>query len=158
MWRPTAYTEDDFAEFREAMAASPMSSVVIHAIYLVNCASKDTEVKRNSRAALEHALSVGDGIGADGVVLHAGARKGEPYGPSVKRAGKAIAKALEGTECPILLENTAGTQGPLGRNMEELAELIEIAGGGRPVWERASTAVTCSPPATRSAARTRWRR
>ena len=32
--------------------------------------------------------------------------------------------------CPLLLENTAGTQGPLGRNFDELAELIELLGGG----------------------------
>ena len=130
MWRPTAYSEDDFAEFREAMEASRLESVVIHAIYLINCASKEPEVRRNSRAALEHALRVSDGIGADGVVLHAGARKGEPHGPSVKRAGKAIAKAMEGSDSSILLENTAGTNGPLGRNMDELAELIETAGAG----------------------------
>ncbi len=129
MWRPTAYSDEDFAAFREAMDASPLRSVVIHAIYLVNCASKDPEVKRNSRAALEHALRVGDGIGADGVVLHAGARKGEPHGPSIRRAGTMIAKALEGSGCRILLENTAGTHGPLGRNVDELAELMEIAGG-----------------------------
>ncbi len=130
MWRPTAYSEDDFGEFREVMEASRLESVVIHAIYLINCASKEPEVRKNSRAALEHALRVSDGIGADGVVLHAGARKGEPHGPSVRRAGKAIAKAMEGSHSSILLENTAGTNGPLGRNMDELAELIETAGGG----------------------------
>ncbi|MGI9020014.1 MAG: deoxyribonuclease IV [Solirubrobacterales bacterium] len=139
-WRPTAYTEDDFAEFRSAMASSSLRSVVIHAIYLVNCASKEGQVQRNSRAALEHALRVGDGIGADGVVLHAGARKGEPHRPSVKRAGKAIARALEASEtCPILLENTAGTQGPLGRDVAELAELIEAAGSS----ERLGTCLDC---------------
>jgi deoxyribonuclease-4 len=130
MWRPTAYTDEDFAGFREAIAASRLSSVVIHAIYLINCASKEPEVKRNSRRALEHSLRVGDGIGADGVVLHAGARKGEPHGPSVRRAGKAIAKAMEGSDCPVLLENTAGTNGPLGRDIDELADLIDVAGGG----------------------------
>jgi deoxyribonuclease IV len=129
-WRPTAYTDEDFAAFREAMDASALGSVAIHAIYLINCASKERDVQRNSRVALEHALRVGDGIGATGVVLHAGARKGEPHGPSVKRAGKAIRRALDSSEdCPILLENTAGTQGPLGRNFDELAELIDAAGG-----------------------------
>ena len=34
MWRPTAYSEDDFAEFREAMKASPIKAVMIHAVYL----------------------------------------------------------------------------------------------------------------------------
>lgn len=132
MWRPTSYSEDDFAEFREAFEASRIESVVIHAIYLINCASKERDVRRKSLASLTHALRVGDGIGADGVVLHAGARKGEPHGPSVKRAGKVIGEALADSDtCPLLLENTAGTQGPLGRSFEELAELIEAAGSSK---------------------------
>jgi deoxyribonuclease IV len=132
MWRPTAYSNGDFQAFREAMDGSRVEAVVIHAVYLINCASKEAEIRRKSLASLEQALTVGDGIGAEGVVLHAGARKGEPYGPSVKRAGKVVREALERSDrCPILLENTAGTQGPLGRNFDELAELLDAAGGGR---------------------------
>ena len=130
MWRPTAYSDEDFAAFREVREDSRIRSVAIHAIYLINCASKERDVRRKSLASLTHALRVGDGIGAEGVVLHAGARKGEPHAASVKRAGKLIAEALsESDRCPLLLENTAGTQGPLGRNFDELAELIEAAGG-----------------------------
>jgi deoxyribonuclease-4 len=140
MWRPTAYTDDDFAAFREAMADSPIQAVVIHAVYLVNAASKEREIRRKSLASLKQALRVGDGIGAAGVVLHAGARKGEPHGPSVRRSGKVIREALESSErCPLLLENTAGTQGPLGRNFDELAELIEAAGAGK----RLGTCLDC---------------
>jgi deoxyribonuclease IV len=131
MWRPTAYSNDDFAAFREAMDDSPIEAVVIHAVYLINAASKEREIRRKSLASLKQALRVGDGIGAAGVVLHAGARKGEPQAPSIKRAGKVIREALESSErCPVLLENTAGTQGPLGKNFDELAELIEAAGAG----------------------------
>src|SRR5215213_2434680 len=90
-WRPTTYDETDFAAFREALANSPIESVLVHAIYLINCASKERDVQKKSRMALDHAIRVCEGIGGDGVVLHAGARKGEPHGPSVKRAGKAIA-------------------------------------------------------------------
>jgi deoxyribonuclease-4 len=132
MWRPTAYTEDDLEAFREAIADSPLQAVVIHAVYLINCASKEREIRRKSLASLEHALRIGDGIGAAGVVLHAGARKGEPQRPSVRRAGKAIREALGASErSPLLLENTAGTQGPLGRNFDELADLFDAAGGGK---------------------------
>ncbi len=127
MWRPTRYTDEDFAEFRAAREASSIQSVAIHAVYLINCASKEREVRAKSIASLSQALRVGDGIGAVGVVLHAGARKGEPHGPSMKRAAKAIAAALsDSDQCPVLLENTAGTQGPLGRNFDELAELVEL--------------------------------
>jgi len=132
MWRPTNYTEDDFAEFREAMEDSPIEAVVIHAVYLINCASKEKELRKKSLASLTHALRIGDAIGAAGVVLHPGAQKGEPHAPSMKRAGKIIAAALKDSErCPLLLEQTAGHKGLLGRDFDETAELIELAGAGK---------------------------
>jgi deoxyribonuclease IV len=132
MWRPTRYGEDDFAAFRETMAASSVRAVIIHAVYLINCATKDRELRKKSLTSLTHALRIGDGIGAAGVVLHPGAQKGEPHGPSMKRAGKVIAAALKETDgCRLLLEQTAGHKGLLGRNFDETAELIELAGGGR---------------------------
>jgi deoxyribonuclease-4 len=131
MWRPTRYSPDDFAAFREAMEGSPVEAVAIHAVYLINCATKDKELRKKSLASLTHALRTGDGIGAAGVVLHPGAQKGEPHGPSMKRAAKVIAAALKDSEsCPLLLEQTAGHKGLLGRDFDETAELIELAGGG----------------------------
>src|SRR3954447_3007744 len=131
MWRPTRYGPDDFAAFREAMDASPVDAVIIHAVYLINCATKDKELRKKSLTSLTHALRIGDGIGAAGVVLHPGAQKGEPHGPSMKRAGKVIAEALKETDhCRLLIEQTAGHKGLLGRNFDETAQLIEIAGSG----------------------------
>ncbi|MGB7587880.1 MAG: deoxyribonuclease IV [Solirubrobacterales bacterium] len=131
MWRPTRYSDEDFAAFREAMAASPIKAVVIHAVYLINCATKDADLRKKSLDSLSHALRIGDQIGAAGVVLHPGAQKGEPLDASIKRAAKTIAAALKASErCPLLLEQTAGHKGLLGRNFDETAELIECAGGG----------------------------
>lgn len=131
MWRPTNYGPDDFAAFREAMDGSSVEAVVIHAVYLINCASRDKELRMKSLNSLAHALRIGDGIGAAGVVLHPGAQKGEPLGPSIKRAAKTIAAALKESEsCPLLLEQTAGHKGLLGRDFDQTAELIELAGGG----------------------------
>jgi len=130
MWRPTRYTDADFSEFRDALGDSRVASATIHAVYLINCASKEPEIREKSITSLTHALRVGDGIGAHGVVLHAGARKGEAHGPSMKRAAIAIAAALGDSErCPVLLENTAGTQGPLGRDFDELGELVGLLDG-----------------------------
>jgi deoxyribonuclease-4 len=132
MWRPTRYGDEDFAAFREAMNASPVQAVVIHAVYLINCATKEADLRKKSLASLTHALRIGDGIGAAGVVLHPGAQKGEALGPSMKRAAKVIAAALaESDDCPLLLEQTAGHKGLLGRDFDQTAELIELAGGGK---------------------------
>ena len=131
MWRPTGYGEDDFAAFREAIDGSPVEAVVIHAVYLINCATKEADLRKKSLASLSRALQIGDGIGAAGVVLHPGAQKGEPLGPSMKRAAKVISAALkESDSCPLLLEQTAGHKGMLGRDFDQTAELIELAGGG----------------------------
>jgi deoxyribonuclease IV len=130
MWRPTAYGEEDFAAFREAIEGSGVQAVLIHAVYLLNCASEDPELAAKSKTSLLQSLRVGAGIGAAGVVLHPGsALKGE-VGPAIERAGRVIGEALAETEGTQLhLENTAGTGGTLGRSFEELAALIEAAGG-----------------------------
>ena len=131
MWRPTRWKDDDIAEFRERMADGPIESVVIHAVYLINCASKDKEIRSKSIASLVHSLRMGDAIGADGVVLHPGSTVGEPHGASMKRIGKALTQALaESDSCPLLLEDTAGAGNTIGRTFEELGELISLAGGG----------------------------
>jgi len=132
MWRPTKYGEADFEAFRKAMDASPVEAVIIHAVYLINCATKDKEMRKKSLTSLTHALAIGDGIGAKGVVLHPGSQKTDPLKPSLKRASKVIAEALKETEsCPLLIEQTAGHKGLLARDFDQTAELIELAGGGK---------------------------
>jgi deoxyribonuclease-4 len=129
-WRPTPYDADDFERFREAMAASEIEAVMIHAIYLLNCASEDPELAAKSLASLTHALRVGDGIGAHCVVLHPGSAKSGAVEPAIARAGRVIAEALaESERCPLHLENTAGAGGTLGRSFEELSALLEAGGG-----------------------------
>jgi len=132
MWRPAKYGPDDFAAFKEAMAASPVEAVVIHAVYLINCASNEDGIRDKSIASLTHALLLGDAIGADGVVVHPGTLKGKPLDEGLELAGEAFRLALsESDKCPLLLENTAGAKGTLGRSFTELAELLERGGGGK---------------------------
>jgi deoxyribonuclease-4 len=132
MWRPTAYDEEDFAAFREAMRASKVEAVLIHAVYLLNCASEDREIRSKSLASLTQSLRVGAGIGAVGVVLHPGSAKHGDVPKAINRAGRVIEEALaESTDCRLLLEDTAGAGGTLGRSFEELAALIEASGGDR---------------------------
>jgi deoxyribonuclease IV len=132
MWRPTAYGEEDFAAFREAMKPSPVKAVLIHAVYLLNCASEDAEIRDKSRSSLIQSLRIGAAIGASGVVLHPGSAKQGDVRTAIRRAGKAIKEALsESDGCPLHLEDTAGAGGTLGRSFEELSELLKAAGGGK---------------------------
>jgi deoxyribonuclease IV len=129
-WRPRVYSEDEIAAFRAAMADSRLEALLIHAVYLLNCASEDPEIRGKSLTALIAALQAGAALGARCVVLHPGsALKGE-VGPALERAAATIAEALAESEtCPLHLEDTAGSGATLGRSFEELATLIERAGG-----------------------------
>jgi deoxyribonuclease-4 len=132
MWRPTRWKDDDVAAFRELMDGGPIKSVLIHAVYLINCASEDREIRSKSIASLVHALRMGDAIGADGVVVHAGSALKGAKDKALARAGKAVKEALADSEgCALLLEDTAGSGATLGRSFSELAELVELGGGSR---------------------------
>lgn len=129
MWRPTVFKAEDVQAFREAMAASQIDAVLIHAVYLLNCASEDPDIREKSLVSLTHSLRVGHDIGACGVVLHPGSAKTGDPAAAVKRAGETIREALADSEgCPLHLENTAGAGGTLGRSIDELAELLQAAG------------------------------
>jgi deoxyribonuclease IV len=131
-WRPTTWRPDDVAEFLELMKKGPIESVTIHAVYLINPATKDREMRRKSAASLIHALRMGDEIRADGVVLHPGSTVGEPLDEALPRVGEMLRHALgESESCRLLLENTAGAGNTIGRSFEELRELIDLAKGDR---------------------------
>jgi deoxyribonuclease-4 len=129
-WKPTNHTEEAIDAFRTAREESRIGPVLIHAVYLLNCASTDPELREKSLTGLINALEVGDRIGANGVVLHPGSAKDGDPSEAVSRAGEVIAEALKETgSCELHLENTAGAGGTLGRSFEQLSELLTASGG-----------------------------
>lgn len=130
-WRARDYTADEVTAFAAAGEGSGVRATLIHAVYLINCASEDREIGAKSLNSLTMALRAGDSLGAAGVVLHAGSALGGSVDAAIERTGRVVAEALaESERCPLHLENTAGAGGTLGRSFAELARLIEVAGGG----------------------------
>ena len=132
-WKPRVYSDEEVAAFHEAIEAADVDAVLIHAVYLLNCASEDKEIRAKSLTALTAALQAGEALDAVGVVLHPGSalKSGGPVGKAITRASETIAEALaESENCMLHLEDTAGAGGTLGRSFEELQSLIEQAGGG----------------------------
>jgi deoxyribonuclease-4 len=129
-WKPREYSDDEVAAFRAALAGSDVDALLIHAVYLLNCATDDETIRANSLRSLIASLQAGAALGAHAVVLHPGSAKTGDVGEAIARAGALIAEALAQTEgCALHLENTAGSGGTLGRSFEELAALMEAAGG-----------------------------
>jgi deoxyribonuclease IV len=133
-WKPTTYTKDQVAAFHEAMDGSQIEALLIHAVYLLNCASEDADIRKKSVASLTASLQAGAALGAVSVVLHPGSalKNGGDVDAALRRAARASKEALaESEKCPLHVENTAGAGGTLGRTFEELATLIDGAGGGK---------------------------
>ena len=129
MWRLPRYRDDDVAAFRDRLGEEGVEAVLIHAVHLINPASRDPEIRGKSLTSMTHALHTGDAIGAGGVVLHPGSAVGEPKDEAMARIVDAIEGALGASErCPLLLEDNAGAGETIGRTFEELAELIEGVG------------------------------
>jgi deoxyribonuclease-4 len=129
-WKPTIYSDEAVTEFRAAMDESQVDALLIHAVYLLNAASDDADIREKTLTSLTTSLQAGDALGAVSVVLHPGSAKSGEVGPAIERAGAVIREALaESENCALHLENTAGAGGTLGRSFEELAALIEAGGG-----------------------------
>src|SRR5829696_6387586 len=118
-WKPREYSAEEVADFRAAIADSDVDALLIHAVYLLNCASEDKEILEKSHRSLTSSLRAGAALGAHAVVLHPGSalRGGGVVDEAIDRAGAVIAEALaESADCPLHLEDTAGAGGTLGRS------------------------------------------
>ena len=126
-WRPTNHDPANFERFKERRVEAGIGGVLCHAVYLINLASPDDQIYEKSVAALENTMDVACAIEADGVVFHVGSHQGAGFEVGLKRVVPALRKALK--RCSettwLLLENSAGAGGTIGRSIDELATLYE---------------------------------
>jgi deoxyribonuclease-4 len=129
-WRPTNHDPASFDRFRERRAEVGLNGVLCHALYLCNLAAPDDAVYEKSVAALRNTMQVASAIGADGVVFHVGSHLGSGFEAGLERVVPAMEQVLElsSDETWLLMENSAGTGGTIGRSIEELATLHERLG------------------------------
>jgi deoxyribonuclease-4 len=127
MWRPIKHPDENVAAFREAREQHLPGGAVAHAIYLINIASDDPELRAKSTTALAQTMEIGGRLGLDAVVFHPGSHKGSEAGLDgcIDEMVRSIHAALDATDTTwLLLENSAGQGGTIGRDIEELARLF----------------------------------
>jgi deoxyribonuclease-4 len=129
-WRPTNHDPASFERFREKRAEAGIGGVLCHAVYLVNLASPDPVTYERSVAAMRNTTEVAGAIGADGVVFHVGSHLGSGLDAGLEHVVPALEQVLElaTDETWILMENSAGAGGTIGRSIEELATINERMG------------------------------
>ena len=126
-WRPTNHDAATFDRFRDRRAESGIGSVLCHALYLVNLAAPNDDVYEKSVAALLNTMEVGCAIDADAVVFHVGSHLGSGFESGLERVLPAMEQvlALCSDTTWLLMENSAGAGGTIGRSIAELATLYE---------------------------------
>jgi len=129
-WRAGAHPPENVERFKERRTEAGVGAVLCHALYLINLASRDDALYERSLATLLSTIEVANAIEADGVVLHVGSHLGAGFEVGVERAVPALERALDACYGAtwLLLENSAGAGGTIGRSMDELAVLMERLG------------------------------
>lgn len=126
-WRFPDHDPAVLRSFDDRARAAGIESVLVHAIYLCNFASPDEVIYGKSVSTLRSTVDAACAIGAEGVVFHVGSHLGSGFEAGLERAAPAIEHVLE--RCSdttwLLVENSAGTGGTMGRSLEELATLVD---------------------------------
>lgn len=139
-WRLPHHADEVYAAYRAAASASPVvTATVCHAPYLINVISPDRETASRSFVSLVANLRAATALGAIGLILHPGSHRQVAVDSAINRIAACVigaldkAAAADGQVCDLLLENTAGAGGTIGRSFGELAAVIAAAGGDRRV-------------------------
>jgi deoxyribonuclease-4 len=128
-WRFPNHDPEDLEGFRAKREELDMPALV-HSLYLVNLAAPDGEVYRKSVDTMCSTMEAAAEIDAEGVVFHVGSHLGAGFDAGVERVVPALAQVLErtGKRTWLLMENSAGAGGTIGRSVDELAILFDALG------------------------------
>jgi deoxyribonuclease IV len=125
-WRFPAHDPADLDRFRERSAETGLDALV-HALYLVNLAAPDDDVYTKSVDTMRSTVDAACAIDADGVVFHVGSHLGAGFDTALERIVPALEQVLDrcNDRTWLLMENSAGAGGTVGRSLDELAVIFD---------------------------------
>jgi deoxyribonuclease-4 len=127
MWRPTNHTPEAIEKFKARRAEAGVGGVVVHALYLCNLAAPDEVIYEKSIRTMQTTVDAACAIEADGVIFHVGSHLGAGFEAGLDRTCNALAQILDRCQGDtwLLMENSAGAGGTIGRSFDELATLLD---------------------------------
>jgi deoxyribonuclease-4 len=125
-WRFPNHDPADLESFRITREERGVP-VFVHALYLVNLAAPDEEVYCKSVQTMRSTVDAACAIESEGVVFHVGSHLGAGFEHGLERVVPAIAQVLERSNDRtwVLMENSAGAGGTIGRSLDELAVIFD---------------------------------
>jgi len=129
-WRFPKHDPAALEQFRERRAEAGLGGALVHALYLVNLAAPDKAIYKKSVDTMRSTMDAACAIEADGVVFHVGSHLGAGFDVGLKRVVPALEQVLD--RCSettwLLMENSAGAGGTIGRSIDELAVIFDALG------------------------------
>jgi deoxyribonuclease IV len=114
-WKREIYSEEISTKFKQLINEHHLDPVFIHALYLVNLASDNPEILKNSFESLKNDLINGQKINSEGVIVHLGSTKGKSFDSVKDHLLNTIKKLLfETKDTPLIIENAASNRGKIG--------------------------------------------
>lgn len=101
--------------------------VIVHAAYVLNCATPDEEKWARGAAGLAKEFERSTALGVGGVCFHPGAATDGERDAAMARVSEAMRRALEAVPkgaTRLLIENTAGAGMTMGRTPEEVGGML----------------------------------
>ena len=128
-WRFPNHDPADLESFRAKREEAGVPAFV-HALYLVNLAAPDKDVYGKSVETMRSTVEAACAIDSDGVVFHVGSHLGAGFDAGLERVVPAIEQVLErcNERTWLLMENSAGAGGTIGRSLDELVVIFEALG------------------------------
>ena len=125
-WRFPNHDPADLASFRTKREKEGVPAFV-HALYLVNLAAPDDGVYSRSVETMRSTVDTACAIDSDGVVFHVGSHLGAGFDVGLERVVPAIAQVLDrcNDQTWLLMENSAGAGGTIGRSLDELVVIFD---------------------------------
>jgi deoxyribonuclease-4 len=126
-WQARPLNVEEVADFKRARAECDISTVAVHANYLINLAAADAGIREKSVASFREEVERGLTLGADFLVVHPGSARGACEADALRTCAESLRAACAGLELRgfrILLENTAGQGECIGHRFEHLRELV----------------------------------
>jgi len=130
MWRFPEHDPAILERFRARRAEAEIETVLVHSLYLCNLAAPDPAIYSKSVQTMRSTMEASCAIGVDGVVFHVGSHLGSGFEAGLERVVPALRQVLElcSDTTWLLIENSAGAGGTIGRSLEELAALVDALG------------------------------
>ena len=129
-WRFPEHDPRDLEAFRERRTELGIGAALVHALYLVNLASPNDELYEKSVTTMSSTMDAACAIEADAVIFHVGSHLGAGLEAGLGRAAPAMEQILgHSSETTwLLMENSAGAGGTIGRSLDELEALFDACG------------------------------